>query len=84
MTNVNLKQEDKMFELYTLAELAYKKHFENSIGNEEYIFPESWYENKNYKLKVEILKESIQNNILIEKNPKYLEIVEGGVNILVK
>ena len=42
--------ENKLFELYTLAELSYQKHFKN-IYNKEDLYPIGWYENKNYKEK---------------------------------
>ena len=78
MSNVD---DSKLFELYTLAEIAYQKNFENTIDDKSYLYPEGWYENKNYKLKIEIITEAIKNNTLIEKTPKYLktERVEGNV-----
>ena len=77
-------ENNKLFELYTLAEIAYQKKFKNTIDDESYLYPEGWYENKNYKLKIEIITEAIKNNTLIEKTPKYLKIVEGVGNVLVK
>lgn len=75
---------DKLFQLYTLAELAYQKHFEKNIDNKEHLFPENWYENKNYKLKIEIITEAIKENKLIEYTQKYQEIVEGVQKKLIK
>ena len=43
INNVN----NELFELYTLAELTYKKHFNNLTDNE--LFPIGWYVNKNYQ-----------------------------------
>lgn len=74
----------KLLELYTLAEITYIKHFENKIENKEYLFPENWYENKNYKLKIEIITEAIKKNILIEYTQKYQDIIEGVKRTLVK
>ena len=53
--------------LYTLAELKYKKIH----NNENNIFPIDWYSNKNYKLKVEIIAEAIKNNIKINETSLY-------------
>lgn len=77
-------EEEKLYELYTLAELAYNKHFENRVENKEYLYPEGWYERKNYRLKIEIITEAIKNNVLIEYTPRYLETIEGVVNTLIK
>lgn len=75
---------NELMNLYTLAELAYKKHFEKNMDNKEYIFPENWYENKNYKFKIELISEAIKNNTLIENIPKYQDMVEGVKKELVK
>lgn len=75
---------NELMNLYTLAELAYKKHFEKNVDDKEYIFPENWYENKNYKLKIELISEAIKNNILIEDLPKYQDMVEGVKKELIK
>lgn len=75
---------DKLFQLYTLAELAYQKHFEKNINNKEYLFPENWYENINYKLKIEIITEAIKEDKLIEYTQKYQEIVEGVQKKLIR
>jgi len=77
-------ENDKLFQLYTLAELAYKKHFEKNIDNTEYLFPENWYESKNYKLKIEITTEAIKENNLIEDTKKYQEIIERVQKRLIK
>lgn len=68
---------DKIFKLYTLTELNYQKHFRNTVNNIEELYPECWYETKNYKLKIEILYEAIKNNILIVDTFKYKEMIEG-------
>ena len=67
--------EDKLFELYTLAELAYKDHFKNI--NEEDLFPIGWYGNNDYRTKIEIITEAIKSNNLIINTPIYLKILEG-------
>jgi len=77
-------EEEKLLELYTLAELAYNKHFENMVEDKEYLYPEGWYERKNYILKIEIITEAIKNNVLIENTTKYQETIEGVKNIYFK
>ena len=66
---------DKLFELYTLAELKYKKHFNNLNDNE--LFPSNWYGNKNYQKKIEIICEAIKTNTLIVNTKSYQDIIEG-------
>ena len=51
---------NELLKLYTLAERAYQKQFENNIDNKEYLFPVNLYENKNYKLKIEVITEAIK------------------------
>ncbi len=67
--------ENKLFELYTLAELSYKKHFNNL--NDDELFPSGWYGNKDYRTKIEIITEAIKLNTLIINTPSYLKIIEG-------
>lgn len=71
INNVN----NELFELYTLAELTYKKHFNNLTDNE--LFPIGWYVNKNYQKKLLIISEAIENNTLIVNTSSYLDILEG-------
>ena len=66
---------NKLFELYTLSELTYKKHFHNLTDEE--LFPPEWYANKNYQKKIEIICEAIKTNTLIENTNSYLDIIEG-------
>ena len=47
---MNNNMNDKLFELYVLAELKYKKHFNNV--NDDDLFPSGWYGNKNYQKKI--------------------------------
>ena len=65
---------DNLFELYTLAELSYINQFKNISDD---LFPEQWYENTNYKVKIEIMSEAIKTNTLIVNTQAYLKIVEG-------
>jgi hypothetical protein len=65
---------DKLEELYILLENSYikkmkeKDSLNNNIDN---IFPNDWYRFKDYKLKIEILTESLDKNILIKDNELY-------------
>ena len=72
---MNNDMNDKLFELYTLAELKYKRHFDNV--NDNILFPSSWYGNKNYQKKIEIICEAIKTNTLIVNTKSYLDITEG-------
>lgn len=74
-----MNREDKLFELYTVAELSYKKHFNTT--NERDLFPIEWYENKDYKSKIAIITEAIKTNTLIVNTPSYLNIIEGTVKV---
>ena len=76
--------ENKLFELYTLAELAYNKHFEKIVEDKENLYPLGWYERNNYKLKIEIITEAIKNNILIEDTQKYQELIKCVKNVYFK
>ena len=72
---MNNDMNDKLFELYTLAELKYKRHFDNV--NDNILFPSGWYSNKNYQKKIEIICEAIKTNTLIVNTKSYLDITEG-------
>ena len=72
---MNNEMNDKLFELYILAELSYKKHF-NNLSDDE-LFPSGWYGNKNYQKKIEIICEAIKTNTLIVNTKSYLDITEG-------
>ena len=71
---MNNDMNDKLFELYTLAELKYKRHFDNV--NDNILFPSGWY-GKNYQKKIEIICEAIKTNTLIVNTKSYLDITEG-------
>ena len=68
--------EDKLFELYTLAELSYKNHFKNAENDIKEIYPDGWYSNKDYRLKIEIIAEAIKTNKLIINTPAYQKMLE--------
>ena len=62
--------EDK--DLYIIAEIRYKKA--NSNIKEDELFPDNWYSLKNYHLKIEIIAEALQKNILIKDTKLYKDI----------
>lgn len=65
---------DKLFELYVLAELSYKRHFEKVV-TEDNLFPKDWYKGKDYKKKIDILTEAIKTNKLIIDIPLYYDMI---------
>ena len=67
--------EDSDYKLYVLAEIAYKR--ENQDLDENTIFPQDWYSMRNYKSKVEIIAEALNNKCLIAETQKYQDRVEG-------
>ena len=69
----NLEQE-KLFKLYTLAEMTYENHFKDFDN----IYPEIWYEKDNYKEKIEIISDAIKNNVLIEYTELYKDYLDKG------
>ena len=73
MDDIN-KKDDKIFELYTIAELSYLSHFKNKVNDLEDLFPVGWYEKTNYELKIEIITEAIKTNALIVNTKSYLKI----------
>lgn len=79
MDNKKNKEDNKLFELYTLAELAYQNHFKSSVDNIEDLYPIGWYENNNYMKKIEIITEAIKSNLLIENTLGYKSLIEGVV-----
>ncbi len=69
--------EDKKEELYILLEASYVKREREKDElnfNEDDIFPHDWYGIKDYKTKIDILLESINNNQLIKDTPMYLKL----------
>jgi len=71
-----MNKTNKLFELYTLAEISYQDHFKKNYNDINLLYPERWYENKNYKEKIEILTEAIKTNQLIINTSKYQTMIE--------
>ena len=63
------------YKLYVLAEINYKKAHPEI--KEDDLFPIDWYNSNNYKLKTEIIVESIKEKKLIEETSKYQDLIEG-------
>ena len=59
-------------DLYTLAVLRYKE--ENPNLDLDNLFSSDWNLNKNYKLKIEIIAEAIQNGITVEETDTYQKV----------
>lgn len=74
--NIDLEKE-KLFRLYTLAELSYEKHFKDLGIDRTNLYPVNWYQSKNYKKKIEIIGEAIRTNTLIENTPMFIAANEG-------
>lgn len=68
--------EDELFKLYALAEMRYQEHFKNYSQDD--LYPPSWYQNKNYKLKIEIIVEAIQTNTLIINTKSFSKMIENN------
>lgn len=71
--------QEKIFNIYTLMELSYQKHFTGQYKNIDELYPLGWYQNKNYKIKIDIISEAILTNKLIVNTEKYQFFVEGDV-----
>lgn len=70
-----MKYDDEDYKLYVLAEITYTK--ENENVDEKELFPSDWYSISNYKVKVEIIAEALNNKCLISETQKYQDRVEG-------
>lgn len=81
MNNLN---EDKLFELYTLAELSYQNHFKSITDNIDNLYPSDWYARKNYKEKIQIIAEAIKTNNLIINTLSYQSTIQGVDKKLIK
>ena len=66
------------YNLYVLAELAYKN--EHLDLKENQLYPANWYETKDYKEKNEIIAEAIKEKVLIIDTKRYKEYVSRNTN----
>ena len=67
-------KEDLEYSLYVISEMTYQK--EHKELSEEVLFPFNWYMITNYKLKLEILTEALNKNILIKDTELYKRKVQ--------
>lgn len=77
MNNNISENNDKLFKLYILSELAYENQFKNFIASKDALYPKDWYATKNYKEKIEIIAEAIKTNNLITNTSKYQNIIKN-------
>ena len=59
------------YDLYVMSEIAYKN--KHKLEDDEELFPDNWYSSKNYRLKIEIIAQALENNQLIKDTSKYKE-----------
>ncbi len=70
-------------ELYILLEASYVKREKekNKLNfNEEDIFPYDWFKIRDYKLKIDILLEATEKNMLIKDTESYKELKNNTNN----
>ena len=67
--------DDKLFRLYTLAIMNYEKKFVSRVNNIEELYPKKWNDDKDYKVKINIIGEAIKNNILIKDTKLYQDYI---------
>ena len=78
-------EKDKLFKLYTIAELAYIKNISRIVNNDiENIFPKHWYEITDYKQKIGIISEAIKNNIFIKNTTSYQNFIKTNQKRYIK
>lgn len=68
-------KEDAHYNIYVLAEIAYKK--EHKDLEEHDLFPSDWYSIQNYQVKTQIIAEALKNKILVSETNLYKSRVEG-------
>lgn len=67
----------ELVDLYTLLELAYQDVFKDRAEVVEDLYPEGWYGSTDYKKKIEVLTEAIDNDKLIVETVSYQTMLEG-------
>ena len=68
--------QNELLEFYTCVELAYENVFKEQVSDVSELYPEGWYGNNDYKLKIEILTEAIDKDVLIVNTDSYQEIIK--------
>lgn len=72
---MNTENARKLFELYILAELSYKRKFKN-VTNEDMLYPSGWHNDDNYEEKINIIAEAIKTNTLIVNTSLFQKMIE--------
>ena len=62
--------ENQLFKTYVEFELLYETKLKKKNSLEE-LYPKKWYRIYDYQLKIDILKEALDNNVLIIDTSKY-------------
>ena len=65
---------DKIFDSYVAYELLYETKMREKYKDVP-LFPDNWYAIRNYKSKIDILIDAIDNNVLIINTKKYKELI---------
>ena len=63
-------EEDLLFKTYVEYELLYEENMKKRYNGSE-LYPKYWYRIYDYQLKIDILKEALDNNVLIMDTNKY-------------
>ena len=66
-------EDNKLFDSYVAYELLYKTNISKKYKGVE-IFPKYWYRILDYQLKIDILLEALEKNVLIINTDKYQSI----------
>ena len=67
-------KENLEYDIYIVSEIKYQK--DHKELSEAELFPFNWYSITNYKLKLEILTEALNKNILIKDTIRYKRKVQ--------
>ena len=63
-------EKDLLFKTYVEYELLYEEKMKKKYKDKE-LYPKYWYRIFDYQLKIDILKEALDNNVLIMDTNKY-------------
>ena len=66
-------EENKIFDSYVAYELLYENKMSNK-SKDTIIFPSNWYRIIKYQIKIDILLEALERNVLIIDTKKYQEL----------
>lgn len=74
--NQNNFEETDLFKLYSMYELAYEENIKKNV-KETPIYPNNWYRIIDYQVKIEILKDAINNGRTIMETSSYNNYMKG-------